>query len=780
MFDNLHDQSGPGWTLHHAECVERMRAMSPDTVDAIVTDPPYHLTSIKARYGNTAIDRDGTNETRARNRSDAMARLAGGFMGKAWDGGDVAFRVETWQAAYRVLKPGGYLMAFASSRGYHRMACAIEDAGFITHPMIGWAYGCLDDQTECVTRKGVVPYHKLTVGMDVLSYDATSGSYQWDNIEEIVTYDVEDTAYRISTDHGEQVVSRDHRCIVERSGSETFVRAQTLESTVRVPVLENLQDLLSAVQMRDVEAETQGDMFPKVRCSRTDTASTSRENDGVLCGVSETDMAQSKTSRTCWQTGLFSTVQREVTCRDAQASQSQRSCGMDGGIISVLSREDDRAEQSGLERRCDVPETQGELCFSEVRPMPVGISGNVTQGRLCHGTSVDGGSGYRANADADGSCTPSRPRRDEQQSPKPDAVCDERGTQAIRAWAGHKTVVGRVTPFHYHGVVWCIRVRTGAFVAVRNGMAFPTGNSGFPKATDASRMIDQALGINGTQTNGASGNGNTTVTESGDGLNVNFEQRPAYIPATPEAAAWNGWYYGGQVRKPALEPICVAQKPFSEKNGALNILRWGVGAVNIDGCRVETTEQVKTTQGQSSKQGVIYGNDQRKMREFQSHELGRWPANLIHDGSPEVLALFPHTSSGSGAVKRSSSADHNGNRGVAFGSESRPDGTPMITYGDTGSAARFFECYPPVITYCPKANAQDRLGSRHPTVKPMALMRSFVRHVCPPGGVVLDPFAGTGTTLRAAVLEDRRAIGIEADAASVVDTVWRMRHAQPE
>lgn len=74
MFDNLHDQSGPGWTLHHAECVERMNTMPENSVDAILTDPPYHLTSIKARYG--------TNETRARNRSDAMARLAGGFMGK--------------------------------------------------------------------------------------------------------------------------------------------------------------------------------------------------------------------------------------------------------------------------------------------------------------------------------------------------------------------------------------------------------------------------------------------------------------------------------------------------------------------------------------------------------------------------------------------------------------------------------------------------------------------------------------------------------------------------
>lgn len=758
MFDNLHDQSGPGWTLHHAECVERMRAMSPDTVDAIVTDPPYHLTSIKARYG--------TNETRARNRSDGLARLASGFMGKTWDGGDVAFRVETWQAAWRVLKPGGYLMAFASSRGYHRMAVAIEDAGFITHPMIGWVYGCLDDQTECVTRDGVLPYHKLTEGMDILSYDATSGSYQWDNIEEIVTYDVEDTAYRISTDHGEQVVSRDHRCIVERGGSETFVRAQALEPTICVPILENLSDLLSAIQVRDVEAETQGDMFPEMRCSRTKTAQAPRESDGVLYGVSETDMAQSKASGTCQQTGLFSDVQRCVAGGNAQTSQSQRACGMDGGIRSIFSGENDRAEQSGLERRCDVSETQGELRFGEVRPMPVGISSDVTSGRVCHGTSSKGGSSYGANVDSDGSRTPSRPRREKQQHPEPDVVCDERGTQAIRAWAGHKTVVGRVTPFHYRGIVWCIRVRTGAFVAVRNGMAFPTGNSGFPKATNVSRMIDQALSAKGAQTDGASGKGSTTVTESGDGLNVNFEQRPAYIPATPEAAAWQGWYYGGQVRKPALEPICVAQKPFSEKNGALNILRWGVGAVNIDGCRVPGPKPA-TTRGAGGQNGR-YGPIQAQGR-IEDDDLGRWPANLMHDGSPEVLALFP---TAPGQLARAKTI---GTKTVnVYGDMEHQAHEPR---NDSGSAARFFNTF----YYHPKANAQDRLGSRHPTVKPMALMRSFVRHVCPPGGVVLDPFAGTGTTLRAAVLEDRRAIGIEADAASMIDTVWRMRHAtQPE
>ena len=102
---------------------------------ACVCDPPYHLTSIVKRFGKTgsAPAQHGTD--------GAFSRASAGFMGKQWDGGDVAFRPETWRAVYDVLLPGAYLVAFASTRGYHRMVCAIEDAGFIIHPMLAWVFG---------------------------------------------------------------------------------------------------------------------------------------------------------------------------------------------------------------------------------------------------------------------------------------------------------------------------------------------------------------------------------------------------------------------------------------------------------------------------------------------------------------------------------------------------------------------------------------------------------------------------------------------------------------
>lgn len=124
----------PDVALYHAECLALVATFPDNSVDSIVTDPPYHLTTIQDRFGRTNIDRVGTNEARARNPSakDGFARLSRGFMGKKWDGGNIAFEPATWAAFLRVLKPGGHLVSFGGTRTAHRMKCAIEDAGFIS------------------------------------------------------------------------------------------------------------------------------------------------------------------------------------------------------------------------------------------------------------------------------------------------------------------------------------------------------------------------------------------------------------------------------------------------------------------------------------------------------------------------------------------------------------------------------------------------------------------------------------------------------------------------
>jgi site-specific DNA-methyltransferase (adenine-specific) len=366
-------------TLHKGDCLDVLKTLEANSVDSVVCDPPYHLTSIVARASGMSADKAETDShvRRAAERKEAYGRMIGGFMGKQWDGGDIAFRPDVWRECLRVLKSGGYLLAFASTRGFGRMSVAIEDAGFITHPLIAWVFG-----------------------------------------------------------------------------------------------------------------------------------------------------------------------------------------------------------------------------------------------------------------------------------------------------------------------------------------------SGFPKATRI------------------------------------------------KAEGFDDFRYGGQALKPAIEPIYMGQKPFEKGlTGTQNIVKWGTGALNIGGCRVDAGDGYQenaVTQGiNTARTSYAPAVDRRTFAPSQS---GRWPANLIHDGSEEVLTGFPETASGGAPT----AGDRNGLAYGEFGARS------LTNHGaNDGSAARFF--------YSAKAGATDRIGSKHPTVKPVDLMAYLVRLVTPPKGVVLDPFSGTGTTGEAAYREGMSSVLIEREPEYQADIAERMR-----
>lgn len=222
----------------------------------------------------------------------------------------------------------------------------------------------------------------------------------------------------------------------------------------------------------------------------------------------------------------------------------------------------------------------------------------------------------------------------------------------------------------------------------------------------------------------------------------------------------DGW---GTALKPAWEPICLARKPLTGTVAA-NVLEHGTGALDIDGCRVEGGKDVPTSPRRAA-QGNAFGDlskDPGTGGGWDS-KLGRWPANIVHDGSDEVLAAFPDTTSGTFSGHRNEPKTN----GV-YGAFALQDEKGHV--GDSGSAARFF--------YTAKADAEDRLGSKHPTVKPLDLMQWLVRLVTPKGGVVLDPFAGTGTTGEAAWREGMRAILIEREAEYQSDIARRMELAE--
>jgi DNA modification methylase len=400
--------------LHVGDMAAVLAGLPECSVDSVVCDPPYHLTSIVKRFG-------GKGAAAAKHGTDgAFARASRGFMGQTWDGGDVAFRVETWAAVLRVLKPGGHLVAFSGTRTYHRMVCAIEDTGFEVRDQLAWLYGT-----------GFPKSHDVAKG------------------------------------------------IAKLKGAE----------------------------------------------------------------------------------------------RRVVAERAQR-CNFDPNSL--------------------------------------------------------GGGGFK------------------------------RGTIVVSE------------------------------------------------------------------------------------------------PATSEAATWDGW---GTALKPAHEPVVLARKPLSEGSVAANVLKWGTGAINVDGCRVETEASpvsARLTKGR----GLGYGGGDGERGAWDG-SAGRFPANVIHDGSDEVMAAFPESDRAPTGERVITSKAH-----VSVANGANRD---RMTFGPPdagGSAARFF--------FSAKADADDRLGSKHPTVKPVDLMQWLVRLVTPPGGVVLDTFAGTGTTGEAAWREGFDAILVERDPAYAEDIRRRM------
>jgi site-specific DNA-methyltransferase (adenine-specific) len=210
-----------------------------------------------------------------------------------------------------------------------------------------------------------------------------------------------------------------------------------------------------------------------------------------------------------------------------------------------------------------------------------------------------------------------------------------------------------------------------------------------------------------------------------------------------------GW---GTALKPAHEPIVVARKPLIG-TVANNVLTYGTGALNIEGSRVGTTDQPRIGNPEPSDAAqTAFGEGWQKSGTTPPE--GRWPANVIHDGSDEVLAGFPESKSGKAGI-RTSDGFNNGVYGNGMGIKA---GQSNGEYGDSDSAARFF--------YCAKASKSERNAgtdgaNNHPTVKPLALMRYLIKLVTPPNGVVLDPFLGSGTTAVAAVLEGFEWVGCE-------------------
>ena len=418
-------------TLHAGDSRDVLKTLADNSIDSIVTDPPYALVSIVKRFANSP------RSERTENTENPYGRTCRGFMGQRWDTGETAFAVDFWTECLRVLKPGGHVVAFSGTRTYHRMACAIEDAGFEVRDMLSWLYG-----------SGFPKSHDVSKGID------------------------------------------------KSLGAE--------RTKIRIP-----------------------------------------------------------------------------------ASDLKNPPNLVGGAV----KGDDRP--------------------------------------------------WRESAMA----------------------------------------------------------------------------RGFHEAVSDEAVSDEAV--------------------------------------SDEAVEWQGW---GTALKPACEPICFGRKPLIG-TVARNVMEHGTGAINVNACRVGSDGGTSKSTSKSSTVSVgAFLNAEAGV----PIDAGRWPANVIHDGSAEVIAGFPESASSASSASSAEPNYKNQVYGRGMGGTVSPDNQ----YSDAGSAARYF--------YTAKADADDRLGSKHPTVKPVDLMQWLCRIVTPPGGTVLDPFAGTGTTGEAAFREGFKAVLIEREPEYQADIRRRM------
>ena len=362
------------------------------------------------------------------------------------------------------------------------------------------------------------------------------------------------------------------------------------------------------------------------------------------------------------------------------------------------------------------------------------------------------------------------------------AWMEEVATQCLRIIkpGGHALVWAIPRTSHWTATAW---ENAGWEVRDKVYHAFA---SGFPsKAIDRHLGAErEVVGINEDrarrQPNGLYTNGRQTYMLSVNKFAGNHNVTAA---ATPQSQQWEGW---NTTLKPAIEEWIMFRKP-TEGTIVENVLQYGVGGINIDDCRVPTQEYLGRPKGQSVNAYNMSQYPEPALGEITSEPEARYPTNLIHDGSDEVVEMFPVNAGGGKATRGASLRIYGGGKGFTSATGE------AVGYGDSGSAARFF--------YCAKASRIDRdegleefdkkvikitsghgrgeintnkqngtgiidnfpRHNTHPTVKPTALVRYFCRLITPPDGIILDLFMGSGSTGKAAMLERFRFIGIEKE-----------------
>ena len=659
-------------TIYRQDCRFILPSLPSDTYDSLVTDPPAGIDFMGKDWDNP--DKYGEDLPAAQERHIQQRQ------------GFVSFMESVMKECFRVLKPGAHGVVWALPRTSHWTATALENVGFEVRDCIyhikprspevsaflssltpeQWEllerckptdefclhiFGCLSEDTEILTEEGWVLYQKCATGKHVMCYDSVHDTFSWRPIEGVFVYPYHDTAFRLRGDHTDQIVSRNHRCLVERGGATVFEYAEALGCQETVPVLADLSSLLEALPMPHSASSIAYQDVCRVRsasrpCEAQQGHQDSTKGDGDLLSLwqGEADSAEGNAIQRA------ELLQPFMSCEDSGQGTGHgddrisRSFGVDSGESCLLSREDVGAVESRMEGRSDVYIEARELRVGAVCSLPAGVPFDGSERRVCDGTSassgpIDGSVPYEA-----GSGTSYQPRSNGQSCREPDGLCVESGSQAVRASRFTRSDMVRVEPIPYDGIVWCVKTPTGAFVARRAGKAFVTGNSGFPKSLDVSKAIDKMAGavreVVG-QSNVKIGPSMAKSRPTQLAVEGNNWQTANQItaPTTDEAKLWSGW---GTALKPAVEVWWIVRKPIREANVATQVRKTGTGAINIDGCRVAGVAEkpggkiraYRRTESTTSV-GLRENEVNAEMVDAPDpHPGGRWPSHLVITHSP--------------------------------------------------------------------------------------------------------------------------------------------------
>lgn len=640
-------------TIYHGDCLAVMAGMPDASIDAIVTDPPYGLS----------------------------------FMGKGWDHGIPG--VEFWHEALRVAKPGAHLLAFGGTRTFHRLACAIEDAGWEIRDDIAFL-SSLDEKErrffDSLNTDQQQAFLDTFAGQGLRLFAYGSGfpksadvSKMLDKQEKNIWMNARKSIDSMSATHMLDAWKEYSRIasgaglLFAKSGTAIGTNTQKSDS-VPAPVLLTANHAstdaaviiaeLSLIAVHHTIAESGFSVLSNAENSSTESsdpaivaASTPASREVMLF------MLDSSVLQSAWGWHAESTVDnlKAVEALKIWLGKTTSSSKADTDALCAALTEDLKRiilSQSKTFQNYDTIRQTG--CVSA-------ISATITESTAENLISF--------------------------------MVATLRNKAIDKAAGAEREVVGVSDRIHSRGAA-----------------------TAFPKRPGEKKQV---------------------IAQTAERGNI------VTAPATEDAKRWHGW---GTAAKPAWEPIIMARKPFPGTVAA-NVLKYGTGAINIDGCRVGFTSEADERESKEKNRHEDFGSGPMNNHVFGAYPMdrtnydppGRWPANLVHDGSEEVLSLFPVTKS-DGHTRRNKAGDE-----FFKGKGASTTSSPV----DSGSAARFF--------YTAKASGTDRgnytagevplfgieeeeFRNTHPTVKPTELMEWLVKLVTPPGGTVLDMFAGSGTT----------------------------------